>query len=490
MKLMENFKLPEEIEDMVEKLEKAGFKAYIVGGCVRDLLLGKEPKDWDIATDARPEEIQNIFPDSLYENKFGTVAVKIRPEEKNVETKVVEITTFRLEEGYKDKRHPDKVKFAETIEEDLARRDFTINAIALNQKTGLVDPFGGRDDLKKKIIRSVGEPEKRFNEDALRLMRAVRLSAQLGFGVEKKTLEAIKLLSGSIKAVAKERIRDEFIKMIMAPRATEGLILLEETGLLRHIIPELREGMGCAQNKHHVYTVFEHNAKALEYAVKKDYSLEVRLASLFHDIGKPRSKRGEGPDATFYGHEVVGARMATKILDRLCFPKEVAERAVHLIRYHMFYYNVGDVSESGVRRFLRRVGPENVDDLMKVREADRIGSRVPKAFPYKLRHLKFMIDKVKHDPVHPKMLKVKGDDVMNILDIEPGPKVGWILNSLLEEVLDDPGRNERKYLEKRVRELGKLTDKELKEISDQAKEKKEEFEEDIEDEMKKKYHVR
>lgn len=487
---MDNFKLPKEIEDIISNLKEAGFKAYIVGGCVRDILLNEDPKDWDITTDAKPEEIQKIFPDSLYENKFGTVAVKSRSEEKDVETKVVEITTFRLEEGYRDKRHPDKVKFAETIEEDLARRDFTINAIALDLNADLVDPHGGWDDLKKRIIRTVGDPEKRFNEDALRLMRAVRFSVQLGFGIEKKTLEALKSFSGNIKDIAKERIRDEFVKIIMTPRASEGLILLEETSLLENIIPELKEGIGCAQNKHHVYTVFEHNVKALEYAVKKNYSLEIRLASLFHDIGKPRSKRGKGQDATFHGHEVVGARMAARILDRLCFSKEISEKVVHLIRFHMFYYNVGDVSESGVRRFLRRVGPENVDDLMMVREADRIGSRVPKAFPYKLRHLKFMIDKVKQDPVHPKMLRIKGDDVMSILNIEPGPRVGWILNVLLEEVLDDPVKNDMNYLEKKVAELGKLTDNELKEISDQAKEKKEEFEEDIEEEMKKKYHVK
>ncbi len=484
-------KIPKVVQETGAVLEKAGFKAYLVGGCVRDLYLGREPKDWDIATDARPEEVQKLFPESVYENNFGTVGVKT--EAKDERLKIIEITTFRSEGRYTDKRHPDEVKFAQTIEEDLSRRDFTINAIAMDladPKREFIDPFGGEADLKKKLIRTVREPRERFNEDALRLMRAVRFAVELGFEIDQPTLKAIKDQAGLLEMIAKERIRDELAKMVMADRAAEGIILLEDTGLLKFIIPELREGIGCGQNKHHIYTVFDHNVRALNYTAEKKYSLVVRLASLLHDVGKPRTKRGDGPDSTFHGHEVVGARMAAKIMDRLHFGKEIADQVVHLVRFHLFYYNVGEVTAAGVRRFLARVGPENVDNLLKVREADRIGSGVPKAFPYKLRHLLFMIEKVKRDPIEPKMLKLRGDDLMALLKIPPGPKVGWILGILLEEVLDDPKLNEKKHLEARAEELGAFSDKELVALSKKAREKKDEFEEGVEEGMKKKYYVK
>ncbi len=518
--------IPEEVIDIAKKLEVAGFEAYLVGGCVRDLLLGAareelvEPKDWDIATNAKPDEIQKIFSSSVYENKFGTVGVKTDSEDPKL--KVVEITTYRIEGKYTDKRHPDEIKFAKTIEEDLSRRDFTINAIALSLSTkhearnsrqiknskelnpkldivsdfrfqisdfDLVDPFNGQEDLKNKIIRTVGNPEERFNEDALRLVRAVRFAVELNFTIEKNTALASFGLAGLLEMIAKERIRDEFIKIIMTPRAEEGIQILEDTGLLRYILPELREGISVGQNKHHIYTVWEHNLRALDYAVKKNYSLEIRLAALFHDIGKVRTKAGEGPDSTFYGHEIIGAKMTAEILDRLHFSKNIAEKIIHLVRYHLFYYNVGEVTEAGVRRFLARVGPENVDDLIKIREADRIGSGVPKAVPYKLRHLLFMIDKVKRDPISPKMIKINGNDAMNILNISPGPKIGQILSILLDEVLDDPKKNEKEYLEKRIKELGKMSETDLEKMSEAAKEKKEEFENSIEKEIKKKYYV-
>ena len=226
----------------------------------------------------------------------------------------------------------------------------------------------------------------------------------------------------------------------MTERARDGVAELYAAGLLRYIVPELLEGVGMGQNKHHIYTIFDHNLRALEYSVKKGYSLEVRLASLLHDVGKPRTKRGEGPDSTFYNHEVVGAKMAAGILDRLRYPKDVITRVAHLVRWHMFYYNVGEVSEAGVRRFLVRIGGDYLDDILKVREADRIGSGVPKAVPYKMRHLLFMIDKVKRDPISPKELKIGGADVMKELKVEPSPRIGHLLALLLEEVLDDPKR--------------------------------------------------
>lgn len=265
--------------------------------------------------------------------------------------------------------------------------------------------------------------------------------------------------------------------------------MLEDLGLLKHIIPELREGIGCSQNLHHIYSVWEHNVRALDYAASREYPLEIRLGALLHDVGKPKTKRGEGKYSTFYGHEVVGARMAKSIMERLCFSREVIERVVHLVRYHLFYYNVGEVSEAGVRRFLARVGVENIDDLIKIREADRIGSGVPKAKPYKIRHLLFMIDKVRRDPISPRMLKVNGEDVMKILDIPPSPKVGWVLSALMDEVLEEPKRNTIKDLGLRIKKLGRLTDEKLRELAKRGEEKIEEEERGIEGEMKRKHHV-
>ncbi|MDP2704064.1 MAG: HD domain-containing protein [bacterium] len=524
--------VPEEVAGVAQTLVKSGFQAYLVGGCVRDVLIERVPKDWDIATDAKPEEILRLFPDSVYENNFGTVGVKVENKGQRTEnegqrtkdlrqrTEVVEVTTFRKEGKYTDKRHPDSIVFAKTIEEDLARRDFTINAMALNMGTSdvlktsdvqtlLVDPYGGREDLEKKLIRTVGRAEERFGEDALRLMRAVRFAVELsaggrsgsdepsgsmsgpasGWGIEEKTAAAILKLSNSLKEIAMERIRDEFQKVIMADEAMKGVQMLEDLGLLKHIITELRDGIGCGQNLHHIYSVWEHNVRALDYAAKQGYGLEIRLAALLHDIGKPKTKRGDGKNSTFYGHEVVGARMAKAIMERLRFSKEITDMVTHLVRHHLFYYNVGEVSEAGVRRFLARVGPENIDDLVKIREADRIGSGVPKAKPYKIRHLLFMIDKVRRDPLSPKMLKVNGEDVMKILGISPGPRIGWILSALMDEVLEEPSRNKIKDLGFRIKELGKLSDKELQGLAKKGKEKIAEEEAGIEGEMKRKHHV-
>lgn len=490
--MKDTWSVPAEAEDIARLLGKAGFQAYLVGGCVRDLILGREPKDWDVATDAKPDQVQQIFPESVYENAFGTVGVKTGSEDPRL--KIVEVTTFRNEGRYTDFRHPDEVRFAKTIEEDLSRRDFTVNAIALRQPADggqfeIVDPYAGQKDIRENVIRTVGEPGARFTEDALRLMRAVRFATELGFTVETDTGAAIKKHAGLLEAIAAERIRDELMKIVMAPKAMAGILLLEEFGLLKFILPELRLGLGVGQNKHHIYSVFEHNIRALDYAASQDYDLKVRMASLLHDVGKPQSKRGEGPDSTFYGHEVIGARVALKALDRLKFPREFSQDVAHLVRRHMFFYNVGDVSPAGVRRFLVRVGPEHIDDLLKVREADRIGSGVKKAVPYKLRHLLFMIEKVKHDPVSVKMLKVTGDDVMRIADIRPSPRVGLILAALLDEVLDEPEGNTRENLESRILNLIKLSDKELQALAGRAKEKQEAIEEEAEKEMKQKHRV-
>lgn len=481
-------KIPQEIEKIIKELNNAGFEAYIVGGCVRDLLMDSKPKDWDITTNAKPEKIQKIFPDSFYENQFGTVGVKIKDGE---ETKdVVEVTTYRIESKYTDKRHPDEIKFAAKLEDDLKRRDFTVNALALGSNGKTVDLFRGQDDLKNKIIRAVGDAEERFNEDALRMLRAIRFAVALGFEIEPKTLRAIKKHHRLLQIISKERIRDEFIKIINSDHGMKGVDLLRETELLQHIVPELLEGVGVGQNLHHIYTVWEHNLRALQYTCDQKYSIQVRLASLLHDVGKPRSKRGEGYNSTFYGHEVIGARMTAIIVDRLKFPKNIGEKVTKLVRYHLFYYNPGEVTESSVRRLVANIGEENVQDLLKVREADRIGSGTPKAIPYKLRHLKFMIDKVARDPISPKMLKINGGDVMKTLGIEPGPKVGMMINALMNEVLDDPAKNTKKYLEKRVGELNKLADNELAGLGREGKEKISEEEKKEVQKIKEKHYVK
>jgi len=488
--------IPKEVLEVVEKLKENGFEAYIVGGCVRDFLRGVEPEDWDITTNAKPEEIMKIFPKSFYENRFLTVTVLTGSE--NPKLKEIEITTFRKEAKYTDKRHPDFIGFAKTLEEDLARRDFTINAMAIDvgrrkveEGIRIIDLYGGQKDLKNKIIRAVGDPRERFSEDALRMMRAVRFSVTLGEGwkIEEKTEEAIKENAFWISAISKERIRDEFLKIIMSERAAEGIEKMRQLGLLKYIIPELEEGYKVTQNKHHIYDCYEHYLRSLDYAAKKGFNMYVRLAALFHDIGKPRTKRGEGPDATFYGHEIVGAKMTAQILNRLRFSKKDIEKIVKLVRYHLFYYNPGEVGESSVRRLLRKVGKENIEELLQVRMADRIGSGVPKAEPYKLRHLRYMIEKVSRDPISVKMLKVDGNDVMEILKIKPGPKVGQILQILLEEVIEDPEKNEENFLKKEIERLGRLPDEELKKLAKEAREKIEKIEQKRDEMTKRKYWV-
>ena len=480
-------KIPEEVKQVWQKLLDNGFEAYLVGGCVRDLILKRKPKDWDITTNAKPDEIQKIFPNSFYENRFFTVGVKT--DSKDPTLKVIEITTFREEGKYSDYRHPDEVKFAEKLEDDLKRRDFTINALAMDINGKIIDIFEGLDDIKKRLIRTVNNPEDRFKEDPLRMLRAIRLACELDFDIEEKTFNAIKEYANFIQFIAKERIRDEFIRIIMSKNAVKGIELMRESGLLLELIPELQRCYGVEQNKHHRYDVYTHLIKSLEYAVQKNYSLEIRLAALFHDIGKPLTKQGEGPDCTFYNHEFVSAKITKNILERLRFPRQIINKVVHLVKHHMFYLEVDKVTMSAVRRLARRLGLEHLEDFFKLREADRIGSGVPKAVPYRLRYLKYLIHKAQLEPITPKMLKVNGNDVMQILNIPSGPKVGWILKALLNEVLDDPKKNDREYLLRRIEELGKLSDEELKELSQVGEEKIKALEEKQDQQLKQQFRV-
>jgi len=503
---LNKFDVPAHIISVMEKLEEAGFEANVVGGCVRDLLMENPPaggpKDWDVATNAKPEEVQALFPDSVYENEFGTVGVKIRTslnatdsklrnksestktttEEVEEIVEIVEVTTYRIESKYSDKRHPDEVKFAKTLEEDLSRRDFTINALALkNQKENfeLIDLFSGREDLENKLIRAVGNANERFNEDALRMMRAIRFSVTLDFAIEKKTFQAIKKNAQNLKYISPERIRDEFAKIILSPTPARGINLLQEAGILKIILPEIESGIGVTQSHHHYYgpynTVYKHLVASLEKCPSK--KLEVRLAALLHDVGKPKSKRGEGENATFYNHEYIGERMTKDILERLRFSRRVIDKVMLLVRNHMFYYNVDEVGESGVRRVVQKIGLENISDLIDVRIADRLGSGVPKAVPYKLRHFQFMVEKVSHDPISVKQLKLNGNDLMKELAVEPGPKVGAILPVLLSNVIDDPMLNEKGKLIELAKELAKSKVEDLRKMAEEkikAEQKKEE----------------
>lgn len=492
--------IPAEVQSVLSALHDAGFEAWAVGGCVRDLLLKKTPQDWDVTTNATPEEIQKIFPKHFYNNRFGTVTILTGSVEPTLGE--IEVTTYRVDAGYSDQRHPDSVKFTASLEEDLARRDFTINALAIagrnskleiGNKHGviiddmmIIDPFGGLKDLDKKIIRAVGDAGKRFEEDALRLMRAVRFAAQLGFVIEEQTLGAVKDKAAAIAAVSQERIRDEVVKIVESPRPEQGFVMLQETGLLKHILPELEEGVGVGQNKHHIYTVFEHNVKSLQFAADFGYPLHVRLATLFHDVGKPRTKRLQGDDYTFYAHEIVGARMTENIMKRLAFSHEMVKQVSHLVRQHMFYYDVDHITEAGVRRLLKRVGPEHFSDLLKLRMAERKGSGVPKARPYRLRHLEFMAEKVSKQAISVGQLKINGNDLMKELGITPGPVIGGVLNALLAEVIEDPAKNTREYLLERAKVLQNEDPAKLKALGAAAAEEEEKKQEE---EIRRKYHV-
>lgn len=482
-------KIPQVVKQVLQALTDAGFDAYIVGGCVRDLTVDRTPKDWDITTNAKPNEVQKIFPDSFYENDFGTVGVKVDPfltvGKKNREHDIVEVTTYRIESTYSDNRRPDEVEFAKTLEEDLSRRDFTMNALALDIKNNLIDPFDGQSDIEKKIIKAVGNPTERFDEDALRMMRTVRLASELNFTIEAKTFAAIKTKNSLIENISIERVRDEFVKIVMSDHPEHGIQMLHDTKLLSHFLPELELGIGIEQNHHHTLTVWEHNLKAVDTCPSK--KLEVRLATLFHDIGKPESKRGKDRDCTFYNHEYISARMTKTIMNRLKFSKKITDKTVLLVKNHMFYYSVDEVTETAVRRIIKKVGLENMKDLMSVRIGDRLGSGTPKAKPYKLRHFEYMIDKVSNDPVSVKMLKLNGDIMISDLDFKPGPQIGAILNVLLAETIEDPTKNTLEYLSKRAISL---RDEDLTTLQNLAKDKIKEKQKDDDEDIKKKHWVK
>lgn len=463
--------IPKEVQHVADTLESRGFEAYLVGGCVRDLLLERTPKDWDITTNAHPTEIESMFPDTYINNDFGTVGV-VNKETEDDRLKVVEVTPYRSESEYSDARRPDSVEFGVSLEKDLERRDFTVNAIAyrLNGEK-IVDLFGGEEDMQRKRLRAVGNATLRFKEDALRMMRAVRLAVELGFVIDGETMSAIADNAENLSRISKERIRDEFIRILNSKQPMQGIIFLEKLALLKHVAPDLLRGIGVEQNQAHAFDVYEHLLRTMQHAADKDWDFDIRLAGLFHDVSKPETRRwsDEKKDWTFHGHEVVGSRVTKKALQVLKFPKEKVDRVSNLVRWHMFFSDPDQVTLSAVRRTIANVGEENIWDLLKLRRCDRIGTGRPKEQPFRLRKYTAMVEEALRDPLSVKMLQIDGSQIMELSGEKPGPKLGYTLHALLEEVLDAPEKNTTEFLEQRAKELMKLPIDELKTLGEKAK---------------------
>jgi len=449
--------VPKEILDIFTKIKKTTYEAYFVGGCVRDIILKKKIKDWDFATNAKPEDILKLFPEGFYDNKFGTVGI---PAEINKEKEIVEITTYRSESEYKDRRHPEKITWGKTIEEDLQRRDFTINAIAMDLtieelKPVFVDPYKGREDIEKKLIKAVGNPCERFKEDALRMMRAIRFCSQLNFTIEDSTFLEIKKDSNLINEISKERIKDELLKILATGNAYEGILLLQESQLLKHILPELEEGINVSMERpgrHHTGDVFTHNLLSLKSCPSKDPI--VRFAALIHDVAKPKVEaKDEKGLSIFHNHETVGANIVRGICERLKFSKKDRDKVVNLVRWHMFSVQEKD-TDAAIRRFIRRVGVDNVKDIIDLRIGDRLGGGTQTAESWRLKLFKKRVEEqLKPRPFSIEDMAVDGNDIMKELNIQPSKKVGELLQKLFEEVDEDLSKNNREYLLKRIKEL-------------------------------------
>ena len=432
-------KVPADIEKVVDRLLDAKHDAYVVGGSVRDALRGVDPHDWDVTTDATPDEIQKVFKRSLYNNRFGTVVVQSGDHE-------VEVTTYRTEAGYADHRRPDAVTFSASLEEDLERRDFTMNAMAWRPardgKPGeLIDPFGGQKDLESRLLRAVGDPDERFNEDALRMLRAVRFATLLDLRIEPKTAAAIKRNAALTESLSGERIQQEITKMLSAPKPSVALQLLSDTGVLAVVCPELEECKGTPQEKAAAENVFEHLLATVDATPETD--LPLRLAGLFHDVGKPDTFA----DGHFHQHEFVGEAKTRAILRRWKFDKETIAEVTHLIRNHMFWYQT-EWTGSAVRRFMNKIGIEYIPALFALRRADNIGSgaRSPRMYALDALWQRVQEEIAAANALSLRDLKIDGNDVMTELGIGRGPEVGRILRALFERVLDDPTLNAREKL--------------------------------------------
>ncbi|MDX9739169.1 MAG: HD domain-containing protein [Candidatus Dojkabacteria bacterium] len=466
------FTIPSYVLKVARMLTKEGYEVYLVGGALRDIVMGKTPHDYDLATNALPDEMLEIFPKSVSTGaKFGTVLALVT--DSNGESMQVEVTTFRSESEYVDGRWPSKVEFVSDINMDLGRRDFTINAMAMDlssanldvegeQEWDIHDPFSGIADINSKLVRAVGTPIERFKEDGLRAFKACRLASQLDFEIEGETFEAIKQAIPVAKKVSMERIRDEFMKLLLnSPKPSKGIELMRESGLLNIFLPELLEGYGVEQKLYHAHDVYWHALKTCDLAPDS-----VKLAALLHDIAKPRTDMGNGH---FYGHDSVGAEMAGDILKRMKFSKSEIERVKLLIRNHMFYYPhiEGEVekegmekliltqwSDSAVRRFLRRVGEENIEDLFKLRIADASSNPKTAFKPEEITELQKHISKVLQEDMALKVtdLEIDGEDLKS-LGVQPGAKMGNILRKLLDMVIEDPLLNTKEKLLDEVRRM-------------------------------------
>lgn len=449
------YQLPGEVKRVLSKLKKAGYEVYIVGGCVRDLILNRETNDWDFTTNATPEEILKLFPDGFYDNKFGTVGIPIKRITNNDERiTIYEITTYRSEYGYSDHRHPDKIEWGKTLEEDLARRDFTINAMAYDGEK-IIDPYEGNSDVKNKIIRAVRDPNARFREDALRMMRAIRIAAELEFNIEEKTFGAIVSNAALINKISSERIHDELIKLLSSNHPADGIMLLKNSGLLGQILPEVEKAFGVEQKspkRHHKYDVGTHLVESLRFCPSSDPI--VRLATLLHDVGKPTTfaKTSEGV-ITFYNHEIIGSSIVRNIANRLHFSKKDRERLIALVRWHQFTVDERQ-TDKALRRFIKNVGLENLKDILDLRIGDRLGGGARET-SWRLELFKKRLVEVQKQPFTVADLKADGNDVMKIYNIGPGPLVGAVLDMLFNDVVEAKLPNEREILLKRIADLKK-----------------------------------
>jgi tRNA nucleotidyltransferase (CCA-adding enzyme) len=533
--------VPKSVRMVSAILKHAGHEAYLVGGCVRDRIMGKIPNDYDFCTNATPEQIIELFPRTFYENVYGTVGVVTIPEEeaeklakeklekslnsvtqetfdiktiqknevrelfiyskedinkeieKITKASIVEITPYRLESVYSDGRRPDSVKWSKKVEDDLKRRDFTCNALAYDITTGtIIDNFDGIKDIKDRTLRCVGDADTRLGEDSLRMLRAVRFSAQLNFKIDNVTRESIKKNEYKLKNISRERVRDEFSKIIMSPKPKEAIELAHDLGLLKYVSHEIESGLGIRQNQAHSFDVWEHNLRTCQHAADKGWPLELRLSALFHDVSKPETRRfnKEKNDYTFYGHDVVGGRVSREILERLKYPKDTVDYVSSMVRWHMFFSDTEQISLSAVRRLISNVGKDRVWDLMDLRICDRVGTGRPKENPYRFRMYKSMVEQAMTDPVTLKMMKINGERIMGVTQEMPGPKIGLILNALFSEILEDPSKNTAEYLENRALHMKSLDVKELKIMADSGKEVMQEKNADQVASIRKKFHVK
>jgi tRNA nucleotidyltransferase (CCA-adding enzyme) len=434
------------MRDVIRRLHEDGHEAAFVGGCVRDVLRGIPVADWDVGTSAVPETVLRLFPRAVPTGlKHGTVTIPTRDGP-------CEVTTYRIEAGYSDARRPDQVEFVGDVTRDLARRDFTVNAMAWDPDTGvLVDPFGGREDLARRVIRAVGDALDRFREDGLRPMRAARFAATLEFDLDRETEAALGPSRDRLALVAPERIRDELLKMLAAPKPSRGFEVLRRTGLLGTVLPELQACVAVPQNRYHAYDVYFHTLYTVDAApIEKPI---VRLAALFHDVGKPLTRAERAGDATFYNHEFESTRLAETAMTRLRFSRGTIAKVAHLVRHHMFDYRP-EWTAAAVRRFVRNVGPDAIADLFDLRIADNIGNGLKTGFPHYLEELRGRVEEIlaAREALTLRELEIDGGDVMRELQLPPGPQVGRILAQLLEEVLENPARNRREWLLRRLHE--------------------------------------